>query len=122
MPNAISGSSTDSEINSVATLMYSCGVSVSMDYGTASSWGSIAFTTGGLEYQSADYALKTYFGYDTTLNGIYRSNYSYSTWMDTIEKELKAGRPVIYRGTGNGGGHCFVADGYDNQNYLHFTF
>ena len=56
------------------------------------------------------------------MQAIQRSSFTAAKWIDTIEKELKAGRPVIYRGTGNGGGHSFIADGYDNNNYLHINW
>ncbi|MFN8133936.1 MAG: C10 family peptidase [Bacteroidales bacterium] len=39
-----------------------------------------------------------------------------------MKAELDAGRPVLYAGFGSGGGHCFVADGYDNNSYFHFNW
>src|SRR5665213_1522315 len=32
------------------------------------------------------------------------------------------GRPVIYTGTGSGGSHCFVCDGYDANNNMHMNW
>ncbi len=119
MPTALTVASTANQVKAVANLMYHCGVSVDMDYSTTN---SVAYTTGGLYFQSADYALEAYFGYDNNLQAIQRSNFTSAKWIDTIQKELKAGRPVIYRGTGSGGGHSFIADGYDNNNYLHFNW
>ncbi len=119
MPNALLATSTANQTKAIATLMYQCGVSVNMDYTTTN---SVAYTTGGLYYNSADYALQAYFGYDNNLQAIQRSSFTSAKWIDTIEKELKAGRPVIYRGTGSGGGHSFIADGYDNNNYLHINW
>lgn len=125
MPNIVTAeSSTSSQINAVATLMYSCGVSVNMDYGVGSTGGSAAYSISydGQIDKCSENALKTYFGYDSTLKGIQKSNFTFSKWINTIENELNLKRPVIYTGQGNEGGHCFVADGYDGNNYLHFNW
>ena len=71
---------------------------------------------------SAEDALKTYFGYKNTLQGVHKSNYTDSNWINLLKIELDARRPVIYAGRGNEGGHAFVCDGYDNNNYFHFNW
>jgi hypothetical protein len=111
MPNVVNSTN-----NSVATLMYHCGVSVDMNYELASNGGSGAQTL-----DVAD-ALKQYFGYPNSVEGIYRSNYSNSSWIQLLKNELNAGRPIQYAGTGNGGGHSFVCDGYDDNDYFHFNW
>jgi hypothetical protein len=111
MPNYVNSSNS-----AVATLMFHCGVSVEMDYGSGSSGGSSAQTL-----DVAD-ALKDYFGYANTVQGIYRSDYSNSAWIQLLKNELNEGRPVQYAGTGNGGGHSFVCDGYDDDDYFHFNW
>jgi hypothetical protein len=116
MPSSINSNNT-----AIATLMYHCGVSVDMNYGVESS-GAYAISSGSPVTNCAEYALKTYFGYKSTLSGLERVDYSDVTWLTKIETELDAGRPVIYTGFGSGGGHCFVADGYDSRNYLHFNW
>ncbi len=118
MPNVLNGANT-----AVATLMYQCGVSVNMTYGPSES-DAYVLSVESTQKNCAEYALKTYFGYDKSLHGILRSDYSSdAAWIDTIEAEINAGRPVIYTGTGNGGGHCFVCDGYRiTDNYLHFNW
>ncbi len=119
MPNSVT--STNS---AVATLMYQVGVSVNMNYGIASTGGSGAYVVSSASAYTncAEYALKTYFDYKTSLSGIERKNYTSSVWLSTMKAELDASRPIIYAGFGTGGGHCFVADGYDNNNYLHFNW
>lgn len=119
MPNSVTSSNS-----AVATLMYHVGVSVDMNYNVGSKGGSGAFVVSAASPKThcTEYALKTYFGYKTTLKGILRSNYTTSSWLSTIKAELDASRPVIYAGFGNGGGHCFVADGYDNNDYIHFNW
>ena len=38
-----------------------------------------------------------------------------------LKDDLKAGRPIIYSGYGDGG-HCFVCDGYNEDEYFHFNW
>jgi hypothetical protein len=116
MPNSINSINT-----AIATLMYQCGVSVDMNYSVESSGAYVIASTSPVT-NCAEYALKSYFGYKTSLSGLARANYSDVTWLTKIESELDAGRPVIYDGFGSGGGHCFVCDGYDSRNYLHFNW
>jgi hypothetical protein len=71
---------------------------------------------------NAEFALRTYFGYDQGMQGIARDNYSEQQWTNLLKTELDASRPIIYDGFGSGGGHCFVCDGYDDSNYFHFNW
>ena len=121
MPNSLNASSTSAQINAVATLSYHCGVSVNMMYGVSSQGGSAAYTNGDY-YSTSEYALKTYFGYKTTLESAYRSYYSDAQWNAIIRSEIDANRPILYRGSGTGGGHAFVCDGYDNDGKFHFNW
>jgi hypothetical protein len=106
---------------SIATLLYHCGVSVNMTYGVDESSAYVISAQSPITY-CAEYALKTYFGYKATLSGIQRSNYTDGQWISILENELNAGRPVIYSGFGTGGGHCFVCDGFDLSNYMHINW
>ncbi len=119
MPLVLNGPNT-----SIATLMYHCGVSVNMTYGTAEAGGSDAYVISSQSpiTNCAEYALKTYFGYPTTLNGQVRQNFDDNTWKNMITTDLDASRPIIYAGFGSGGGHCFVCDGYDNNGLFHFNW
>lgn len=119
MPNRVTSSNS-----AVATLMYQCGISVDMNYGIASTGGSGAYVISNQSpvTNCTEYALKTYFGYKTTLQGIERANYTQTQWLSALKAELDASRPIIYAGFGSGGGHCFVNDGYDNNNFLHFNW
>ncbi|MCX6204764.1 MAG: C10 family peptidase [Bacteroidetes bacterium] len=105
--------------SAVATLMYHCGVSVEMNYGPN---GSSAYTSGG--GASAENALKTYFGYSSSVTTKSRSNYSTdAAWVGLLQTELQAGRPILYRGSDYyDGGHAFVCDGYDADGNFHFNF
>ncbi len=119
MPNTVTSANT-----AVATLMYHCGVSVDMDYNVASQGGSGAYviSSGSPVTNCTEYALKTYFGYASTLQGLARANYTSTQWIALLKTELNASRPIIYAGYGTGGGHCFVCDGYNDSDYFHFNW
>lgn len=119
MPNAINGSN-----NAIATLMFHCGVSVEMQYGVAATGGSGGYV---IEAQSpiqhcCEYAFKTYFGYKNTLQGLFRDDYNDATWIQMLKTDLDNGRPIQYAGFGQGGGHTWVCDGYDNNNFFHMNW
>ncbi|MCS6934489.1 MAG: thiol protease/hemagglutinin PrtT [Chitinophagales bacterium] len=120
MPNVIMSNN-----NAVATIMYHCGVAVEMMYGPGSTGGSGAYVASAASpiQACAEYAFKTYFGYDpTTLQGVLRSNYTTTQWINLLKAELDAGRPIQYAGIGSGGGHTWVCDGYDNNNFFHMNW
>lgn len=123
MPLEVHSGSTDAQKAAVAQLMYHCGVSVEMDYGVASTGGSGAFTISSKSNTThcAEYALREYWGYKPTLQGLQKSQYKDVDWKKMLKDELDAGRPVIYSGYGEGG-HCFVCDGYNEDEYFHFNW
>ena len=120
MPNYVNSANS-----AVATLMYHCGVGVEMNYGVSVTGGSGSYVI--IDYsptpqQTAEYAFKTYFDYDnTTLQGALRSNYSDTNWINLLKNELDASRPIQYAGFGSGG-HTWVMDGYDNNNFFHMNW
>lgn len=109
MPNIVSSSN-----NAVATLMYHCGVSVDMNYSPQSSGAAGATKVAP--------AFKNFFGYPTSVSVQERANYNTTQWINLLKQELDAGRPMYYEGTGNGSGHAFVCDGYDNNDWFHFNW
>lgn len=117
MPNSISGAN-----NAIATLMYHCGVSVDMQYSPNFSGAWVLESHSPTTDHNAQYALKTYFGYGTDMQGVYRDQNSLSAWNNILKGELDASRPIVYAGFGQGGGHCFVCDGYDNNDFFHFNW
>jgi len=123
MPQELTSLSSSTAKNAVATLMYHCGVGVEMDYGTSAEGGSAAYVISSRSalVHCAEYALKTYFGYKTSLEGLSKRNFSATDWATKLRNELDAGRPMVYAGFGEGG-HCFVLDGYDNNNQFHFNW
>ena len=123
MPNQLSGSSSSTQKQAVATLMYHMGVSVEMSYGVAATGGSGAYVISSYTNgeHCSEYALKHYFGYKTSAHGEMKNNYNDSQWKSMVRAELDASRPLIYAGFGNGG-HCFVCAGYDNNDKFYFNW
>ena len=126
-----SSSYTAMQLSAISTLMKMCGVSVDMNYGTELQGGSSAITTAAAllsltplapTFPSAENALKIFFDYSPNLIGIAKSNYSNSQWISILKNELDNNRVVLYSGSGSGGGHAFVCDGYNNNNYFHFNW
>jgi hypothetical protein len=112
MTETYGSSSTLAQDTAVATLMYNCGVAVNMDYGTSS----------GAFYRNMALALKNNFGYDSNLQLYPRNYYTRSEWVTLLTTELNAGRPVLYSGQTDSGGHLFVCDGYDSNGLFHFNW
>ena len=117
MPDALTRSSTSQQVDAVATLCYHVGVSMNMDYGPD---GSGAQTVGN--YNSAQAGLVNYFGYSSTLHGVYKRNYTNAAWVTLMKDEMDAGRPVIYAGYDDRSGHAFVFDGYNSLDQFHVNW
>ncbi|MBQ3950321.1 MAG: C10 family peptidase [Bacteroidales bacterium] len=123
MPDNPSYYATTDQIKAVATLMYHCGVSLDMDYGTAESGGSAALGLVGYDgYASIDNALKNYFHYSHNMQVRHKDYYSNEAWRAMLVNELNLRHPILYTGAAEQGGHGFVCDGYDSRQYLHFNF
>jgi hypothetical protein len=120
MPSQLTGANAE-----VAKLMAHCGVSVEMGYGVGQTGGSSAYVVNAESpiQHCAEYAYKTYFGYDaSSVNGVVRSNYTDQNWINLLKAELDASRPMQYAGLGNGGGHTWVCDGYDDNSMFHMNW
>jgi len=117
-------SSPDSVVDAIGTLLYHCGVSLEMNYGTAASGGSSAYGLIGIEgYHSIDNSLKDNFYYSRDMS-VHFKDYGYTndTWRQLLIDELNLGHPILYGGAAEQGGHGFVCDGYDSRQYMHFNF
>ena len=94
-------------IVAVAKLISDCGVSSFTEYGDEWSSTSLSYIMG---------AMKRLFGYSNYMSIYNRSDFETpkrdSLYRQLIFSELKAGRPVLYRGTNEKGeGHLFIIDG-----------
>ena len=101
------------QVNAVATLMYHCGVAANMQYSPSES---------GAYDEAARAGFITQFGYDAH----YAEKTDDSVWIVMLKEELDQARPIFYGGKGrfwgSNGGHAFVCDGYDTEDYFHFNF
>ena len=124
MPDQASSSTPMEQKEAVAVLMYHCGVSLEMGYGTAAQGGSMAAGLAGMPgFASIDNSLKDYFCYSPDMRVVFKDNgYTNQRWRDQLIAELDQRRPVVYTGAAAQGGHGFVCDGYDHRGYLHFNF
>ena len=128
MPLYITEYSSQNYINAVSTLMYHCGIAASMEYGTDGSGTYVIENYSQRGDDCAEYALKTYFGYKSSMHGELRDykpeggRYTDAEWTEMVKAELNAGRPLLYSGYGDEGGHAFVCDGYREDNTFHFNW
>jgi len=133
------GTSLTASNPAIDTLMYHLGVSLEMQYTPTEAGTYVTESETPYPYiSSAEYSFKTYFHYKRSLHGELRSGiptdiyYAWHTppqtaftttaWTSLIEAELNAGRPLLYKGVGTSGGHCWVCDGYNSTNMMHFNY
>jgi len=95
----------------IAELGYHCAVSVNMNFGPDGS-GSYSFLVPNRlnafwRYNSAQYLEK--------------SSYPLTSWIAFLKADLDIDRPIYYSGSSTSGGHAFVCDGYQGDNF-HFNF
>lgn len=116
MPYIYTSSWSNDNKLAVATLCYSCGVAVDMQYNVSSVGGSGAY--------SADVtpALIEYFDYAPSTQHRYREMYTIYDWEEMVYNSLADGCPVYYHGQGSYGGHAFVVDGYEGEGYFHLNW
>ena len=108
----VSGQYNQTQADAVAQLMLHCGAALQMDY-TSSSSGTSIYTS----------RLAKYFGYDSqTMQEVRRADYTLSDWMDLLDAELSAKRPILYRGQSSTTGHQFVCDGADGDGLYHINW
>jgi len=99
--------------NEVAKLIFHCATAVDMQYGADGS-GAYSFNVPN--------AMSSYFRYNTDSQYRSKHDYSGSEWRQMMKADLDANRPLYYSGYSESGGHAFVCDGYDSDEYFHFNF
>ena len=97
--------------DAVAKLMYDCGVSIDMSY---------SYEASGAYDSDIAIALGTYFGYKAQTH--LRDAYTVNAFRELIKSELDNARPVLFGGQGTVGGHEYVVDGYDSNDFLHINW
>ncbi len=109
-----SSNATSEQAEAISKLLKICGASVKMTYGLEAS---------GASTENAMKAFYEYFDYNSLLiKKVYRAKYSAELWNQMIYDELREGRPVLYDGQSSHGGHAFVIDGYDGDDYFHVNW
>lgn len=114
MPVNLTASSTQAQVDAVATLLSHCGIAVKMNYGSlGSSVSPVNIVTG----------IKTYFGYPSSVKYLERANYNDARWLSMVKAELDSLAPLFYGGQSRTyGGHVWVCDGYRDDNYFHMNW
>ncbi len=111
LPQYLEGQYYDENVEAVSKLMLMCGAAVSMDYGPSSgAWVSA-------------YTMTHFFGYDPhTTMAVGRAGVTLEQWVDAIDNDLQAQRPILYCGYSSDGGHQFVLDGADGRGLYHVNW
>lgn len=104
---------SEEQSEAIAYLLKACGYSVQMNYNLAVS-GAVPFRIGE--------ALIKNFCYNPNITYEERVFYTTSEWNRMIYNELAAGRPVIYDGWSDEGGHEFICDGYLGGDFFHINW
>ena len=105
--------SDSASMRAVSKLMMYCGNAIQMNYGLDASSAST---------RDMPETLINYFDFDSTTTYVERVYYTYDSWVETLYNELRQGRPIAYAGQRTSGGHSFICDGYDADDYFHFNF
>ena len=113
MTPTYSSTATGTAADAVAKLMRYCGQALQMDYKTNA---SSAFN------EAIPDALKTHFSFNQGIRNAYRKCYTYAEWVELIYSDLAADRPVVMGGQSASGGHAFVCDGYESDDYFHINW
>ena len=121
MPNALTGSSSNTEVNAVATLIYHVGVAAGMKYSPVAS-GTHNYNYNGSIQPSSQTALMAYFKYRPDMAVLARADYSDEEFSAMLRNEIDQQRPILYSGSNIEAGHSFVLDGYDNSNRFHINW
>ena len=120
MPNDLDSLSTEEDYFYIAQFLHHCGIAVDMQY---SGHGSGAYSF------SVPVALQSYFDYTCddleTLSYWGFNIYTIEQWIQMLKDGgLSEGMPLYYSGSDDNGagGHAFVCDGYDENDYFHFNW
>ena len=122
MPLALDSTSSEEEIYYVAQLLYHLGIALDMQYSAVGS---------GANALSVYTAFQSYFRYSRDFPQINAGDllpgygYSNEEWAQMLKDGgLDEHLPIFYTGSDDGGagGHAFVCDGYDENDYFHFNW
>ncbi|MBR4561245.1 MAG: C10 family peptidase [Bacteroidales bacterium] len=122
MPLALDSTSSEEEIYYVSQLLYHLGIALDMQYSAVGS---------GANALSVYTAFQSYFRYSRDFPQVNAGDlipgygYTNEEWAQMLKDGgLDEHLPVFYTGSDDGGagGHAFVCDGYDENDYFHFNW
>ena len=122
IPLALDSTSSEEEIYYVAQLLYHLGIALDMQYSAVGS---------GANALSVYTALQSYFRYSRDFIEVNAGDlipgygYTNEEWAQMLKDGgLDEHLPIFYTGSDDGGagGHAFVCDGYDENDYFHFNW
>lgn len=134
--------STQEQINAVSELMYHIGVSVAMNYGPNESGYSSYTSYSNIFYTSSihEFALNYFFRYkkpyslkDEILSSGSWINENFTgkalntkmyneAILNLVRADIIHSHPTLINAMGESGGHAFLCDGIDENNFLHVNF
>ena len=109
MTNSLNNNSKEA----ISTLMFHCGVSVDMNYTPVESGSQTSYVPN---------AMISYFNYSNRIKYLEKSDYSNDEWNQMLIDNLEMNQPIIYSGSGSGGGHAWVCDGVKDSCNFHFNW
>lgn len=112
----VDGNWNEMEAFAVALLMRDCGHATHMQY-TSSESSSFD--------QDCATAMSENFGYEAEVVAHFGTNRDTQEWIARMKAEFDNKFPVIVNGQATpfgGGGHCFIADGYDSNGFIHINW
>ncbi|OYT17846.1 MAG: hypothetical protein B7C24_00250 [Bacteroidetes bacterium 4572_77] len=95
----------------VGELMYHLGVALDMDYGPDGS--------GTWQYPEQ---IEQHFNVSPDLSWNNRDSYNDTQWKNLLKNQLDQAYPMGYVGYSNSGGHFWVCDGYDSEDFFHMNW
>lgn len=104
------GEYTEENVTPMAQLLRDCGISVNMRYTP---------TASGAEAVMQPISLTSYFKYDKGVQMHIRDFYTKDEITTMLKTELAEGRPILISGYNYVGGHAFVIDGYNEDDWFH---
>ena len=121
MPDTLTWLSSQAQQDAVNLLVYHVGVAIEMDY--TPNWSNSYLYMYDYFGPSIEAALPTYFKYSTSARAVDINEYSPAEWDSLLMVELRAQRPMVYRGADYyAGGHIFVLDGCDGYGNYHINW
>jgi alpha-tubulin suppressor-like RCC1 family protein len=104
MPASLSASSTSTQIDAVARLMFDVGIAMDMDYSCTGSAASVS--------DAVSNGLPTYFRYRWMVQSMARRDYTGDQFFRIMRADVDLGRPVMLGVWSATAGHAVVVDGY----------